>query len=174
MKPRPLRLLTLLSLLLCVASVTMWATGYAGSPCPVWRRSAPVERLHLSVGSTGHDLTLGVVTPTAPARASMAARWGFGYVAGGASSQLASGSLIPIGGYRGVQVPLWLVTAATAGLPLLWAARWLLRRRRVPGGHCQRCGYNLTGNVSGVCPECGAARSSGKGPADLHEAARVN
>ncbi|MBN1342741.1 MAG: hypothetical protein JXQ73_08690 [Phycisphaerae bacterium] len=22
-------------------------------------------------------------------------------------------------------------------------------------GHCGRCGYDLTGNVSGVCPECG-------------------
>ncbi|UCC29748.1 MAG: hypothetical protein JSU86_16275 [Phycisphaerales bacterium] len=29
--------------------------------------------------------------------------------------------------------------------------RW--RRRRL--GLCFRCGYNLTGNVSGVCPECG-------------------
>jgi hypothetical protein len=30
-------------------------------------------------------------------------------------------------------------------------------RRRAIGGHaeCARCGYNLTGNVSGVCPECG-------------------
>jgi len=26
---------------------------------------------------------------------------------------------------------------------------------RIPPGHCQTCGYNLTGNVSGVCPECG-------------------
>ncbi|MGQ9649774.1 MAG: hypothetical protein ACUVXJ_06675 [Phycisphaerae bacterium] len=26
---------------------------------------------------------------------------------------------------------------------------------RIPPGHCQKCGYNLTGNVSGVCPECG-------------------
>lgn len=24
-------------------------------------------------------------------------------------------------------------------------------------GMCQSCGYNLTGNVSGVCPECGVA-----------------
>ena len=24
-----------------------------------------------------------------------------------------------------------------------------------PAGHCQQCGYNLTGNVSGRCPECG-------------------
>lgn len=29
------------------------------------------------------------------------------------------------------------------------------RDRRPPKGHCQKCGYNLTGNVSGVCPECG-------------------
>jgi hypothetical protein len=28
-------------------------------------------------------------------------------------------------------------------------------RRRYPPGHCQTCVYNLTGNVSGVCPECG-------------------
>jgi hypothetical protein len=26
---------------------------------------------------------------------------------------------------------------------------------RYPKGHCQGCGYNLTGNVSGICPECG-------------------
>ena len=29
--------------------------------------------------------------------------------------------------------------------------RWRRRRR----GECLTCGYNLTGNVSGVCPECG-------------------
>jgi hypothetical protein len=23
------------------------------------------------------------------------------------------------------------------------------------GPHCRRCGYDLTGNVSGACPECG-------------------
>lgn len=25
----------------------------------------------------------------------------------------------------------------------------------IPPGHCQKCGYNLTGNASGICPECG-------------------
>ena len=29
--------------------------------------------------------------------------------------------------------------------------RW--RRRRI--GHCLDCGYDLTGNESGVCPDCG-------------------
>jgi hypothetical protein len=26
---------------------------------------------------------------------------------------------------------------------------------RKAGGLCSMCGYNLTGNVSGTCPECG-------------------
>jgi hypothetical protein len=30
-----------------------------------------------------------------------------------------------------------------------------LDRRRIPPHCCQGCGYDLTGNVSGVCPECG-------------------
>ncbi len=29
------------------------------------------------------------------------------------------------------------------------------RARRLADGHCGYCGYDLTGNVSGVCPECG-------------------
>jgi hypothetical protein len=33
---------------------------------------------------------------------------------------------------------------------------WQLRReRRAKRGRCLECGFNLTGNVSGVCPECG-------------------
>ncbi|MBI4578634.1 MAG: hypothetical protein HY718_02975 [Planctomycetes bacterium] len=34
---------------------------------------------------------------------------------------------------------------------------WLIRRRRPSRGLCLHCGYNLAGNTSGVCPECGAA-----------------
>ena len=42
-------------------------------------------------------------------------------------------------------------------LPVIWVAlriRRSLRRENQPG-HCQQCGYDLTGNVSGICPECG-------------------
>lgn len=46
----------------------------------------------------------------------------------------------------------------TAGLGIgRWAAEGpARRRRRIPPGRCA-CGYDLTGNVSGRCPECGRA-----------------
>ncbi len=52
-----------------------------------------------------------------------------------------------------LQLPLWIlfVIAASATVVLWW------RDRPIPPGHCQHCGYNLTGNVSGRCPECGQA-----------------
>ena len=49
-------------------------------------------------------------------------------------------------------IPIWPLAVAVA-LPT--AVLWLVVPRRYPAGHCQECGYNLTGNVSGVCPECG-------------------
>ena len=51
-------------------------------------------------------------------------------------------------------VAIWLVL-----VPFLVAtiALWWLDYRKFPIGHCQCCGYDLTGNVSGRCPECGAA-----------------
>jgi len=32
--------------------------------------------------------------------------------------------------------------------------------RRLPRGSCEACGYDLTGNTSGTCPECGATTAS--------------
>jgi hypothetical protein len=49
-------------------------------------------------------------------------------------------------------IPLWPILLSIC---VLTATLWWLDRRRIPPGHCRRCGYNLTGNVSGVCPECG-------------------
>ncbi|MCP4590956.1 MAG: hydrogenase maturation nickel metallochaperone HypA [bacterium] len=55
--------------------------------------------------------------------------------------------------YWRAALPLWMV-ALTMAVPtaFLW---W--RDRRWPPGRCQFCGYDLTANTSGVCPECGSA-----------------
>lgn len=69
------------------------------------------------------------------------------------------GSFVPMSGYvwwpifteKTILVPLWIVFA-----PVLVPSLLVWRRsRRPPPGHCQKCNYDLTGNVSGVCPECG-------------------
>ncbi len=49
-------------------------------------------------------------------------------------------------------IPLWFLLAfAGIATGILW------RCDRFPPGHCPRCGYDLTGNVTGRCPECGAS-----------------
>ena len=54
--------------------------------------------------------------------------------------------------------PEWylrLFNLAHIALPVATAAAWLRLIQVKQPGHCQQCDYNLTGNESGVCPECG-------------------
>ncbi len=55
--------------------------------------------------------------------------------------------------YTDVVIPIWALVVLFA-TPTLWL--WRCDRRRQPG-LCVKCGYDLRGNASGVCPECGAA-----------------
>ncbi len=50
-----------------------------------------------------------------------------------------------------ISIPLW-VFFVIIGSPTFWL--WHLDRRRPAPGTC-KCGYDLTGNTSGRCPECG-------------------
>ena len=54
-------------------------------------------------------------------------------------------------------VPSWMLVLALGARPAIVARRVLSGRRRRKVGVCQSCGYDLTGNVSGACPECGRA-----------------
>src|ERR1700722_1913560 len=57
------------------------------------------------------------------------------------------------GGFHYLLLPLWSINATLFVLPAFWL--WRRFRPTRPPGCCNKCGYNLTGNISGVCPECG-------------------
>jgi len=56
-----------------------------------------------------------------------------------------------------IHTPLWMPLALLCAYP----ASWLVLRRplrqyyRRKHGLCPKCSYDLTGNESGICPECG-------------------
>ena len=55
-----------------------------------------------------------------------------------------------------LDVPLWTIFVVTTPYPTIAFIRGPLRRwRRRKRGECVNCGYDLTGNVTGVCSECG-------------------
>jgi hypothetical protein len=78
---------------------------------------------------------------------------------------------LPLGRYVGPRYELWVVNEVEVQ-PTLMAIllciypvvaltrdRFFRRRGEIRRAEmlCVHCGYNLTGNVSGVCPECGVS-----------------
>lgn len=59
-----------------------------------------------------------------------------------------------------LDVPVW---SASVLLALPTALLWYLDRRRDRPGFCPDCGYNLTGNITGRCPECGTPTPASSG-----------
>ena len=56
------------------------------------------------------------------------------------------------GGWFYILIPFWTVFIAVA-TPT--AILWYRHRNRLIPGFCSKCSYDLTGNESGICPECG-------------------
>jgi|ERR1043166_7193137 hypothetical protein len=54
--------------------------------------------------------------------------------------------------------PLWIPLLISAILLLTF---WRISRRPLKG-HCKTCNYNLTGNTTGICPECGTPCQTAK------------
>lgn len=55
-----------------------------------------------------------------------------------------------------VWISLWYFVGAFLAYPFVRLVRATVRRRQLRRtGICGNCGYDLTGNMSGVCPECG-------------------
>lgn len=49
----------------------------------------------------------------------------------------------------------WNAPTVAAWWAACWSRRWQIRNARGQLGQCPHCGYDLTGNTSGTCSECG-------------------
>jgi hypothetical protein len=54
----------------------------------------------------------------------------------------------------------WKWVLLFLAMPAVWLLMWWSAQRRTEQGICSSCGYSLTGNTSGACPECGTAINS--------------
>ncbi len=63
-------------------------------------------------------------------------------------------------------IPMWLPFALVGGA--VGMKFWRNRRRRLQS-HCPRCNYDMTGNQSGKCPECGTPATDSGLPAPKSE-----
>lgn len=78
----------------------------------------------------------------------------------------------PVGGGYLDLLGFLLLAVLNAAFPFVAGlAAYRLVHRCIPLGHCKKCGYNLTGNVSGVCPECGTKIEQPPIPPDVPSSA---
>lgn len=109
----------------------------------------------------GREFVVMYFTGGDPSKPDVRSEWmGFGFVRGRMYAQ-------PDNTYAhtayAVFCPSWLVVVLLGGYPAFAVARGSFRRWRSRSqGRCSKCRYDLTGNVSGVCPECGTAVGNAK------------
>ena len=149
MKRRLFNILASVSLVLCLATAGVWVWSYwAGA----WQISEGRRASFLAHGIV--HLRIQRSVPPATLRREPHRFLGFAYWRDDLILDLDSGAVLFFD-FDYVEVPLWFPCAITAILPALWRYRRGRRLRSDGMPHCAKCAYNLTGNVSGICPECG-------------------
>jgi hypothetical protein len=167
---------TLLSVLLCAASVAMWVRSFSVSE--MWQVSTSRRQCYFLTsnkgllevgGSTEFERESGEwrshikhlrFTPY-PSRPSWRGL-GFNTMVGAyALNWQLVGTFI----YRSYTMPYWFLCLIGTPLPLAWGVRHRSRRRavrRLKACLCAACGYDLRA-TSSRCPECGAVPENSPG-----------
>jgi hypothetical protein len=155
MRRRLFSLASLLSLMLCITGGAMWLRS------KWWWENIPLGEHHM-IESVGGRISVFWLTGMGPRppdseRASeygsshhpplVRHLAGFGYWF---QRSMDGTAIIQV-----IVIPYWFPVAALVALPLTWMFDHLRRRRASGTRHCCACFYDLTGNTSGVCPECG-------------------
>jgi len=139
-----------ISLALLVGTVALWVMSY-------WITLGVSLGTHTAhyYGSVGYGFVRCVRwhdSMTAPDRPPISAKW--------------IGGAVPVRNLwhfqwfrnsrkRMVDCPAWLPPALLTTWSWFLVRPFMRKRKRRRYNLCLHCGYNLTGNTSGVCPECG-------------------
>jgi hypothetical protein len=175
-----LNVLTILSLLIMLATAAVWIRSYWVRDHLYWLRSPTPDRStdttliwargYVAVTHTVTIQTFTVTTsfPGAELRSPPVNRWQWesqtptwGAEDGKAINAIGFGfgkvdggfSAPTYGTHRYVWMPCWFIELLAMILPAVWLYRWR-RRRRIRPGYCRTCGYDLRA-TPGRCPECG-------------------
>jgi hypothetical protein len=166
MPRRLLNLLTLVSLLLCVAAAALWVRAHFVSDVVGYSRR---EGGHIVSRSlfTGYSV-VGYTWSTDVLRTGSSARAQWFYSSRNPGRPFHSRVLPDVVEWGELHsppgtppsevhytVPLWMFVVAFGAAPAVRLQRAARGRRLARLGRCPRCAYDLTGNLSGVCPECG-------------------
>jgi hypothetical protein len=162
MRRKILSLASATSSLLCIAVVVIWARSYRGDEQIPFSYHRLAYRLLIRSGSVAVDNQPEIVAQTEReerARQAIALVPGAAFlflVPGGAAVAMPA-SHVPPPWSRSSRIPLPAASVLLAVAPLYALVRRWKRRNRFARGLCLNCAYDLTGNTSGACPECGTA-----------------
>jgi hypothetical protein len=179
------RLLVGTSLLLCAAALVLWGRSYVSSDLVELHRRGdsggrPYDDIR-GVSSTRGSIGAGYVRIDHPGVPGFTGGWKYSAAPGampwptrfeglGFSYWNTTLPATPKRGLAwivGIEVPHALIAALLAVAPAVSARRaWLARRRRrrIAGGLCVACGYDVRASA-GRCPECGAVTEPAPQPA---------
>jgi hypothetical protein len=151
MKRKLFTVVSALSLLLCLASVGLWVRSYIGDGGGwEWTVMGKTYHFGMSEGTASADFRPSTLSPLSITTAHDGL--GIFFVSG----RMGSSAWFHLG------MPLWVPATLFSLLPTTWGVL-SYSRRRPRAGCCPICGYDLTGNASGVCPECGRSVSKTRG-----------
>jgi hypothetical protein len=140
------------------AIIVVLTLAAVGTAC-LWALNSLNANLLVEASDGGLSIVVAYDRDPEPPRTTVEYRLGrFALKRSAAHGIALPGGLVPQTVMWTLEMPLWALLVLFAVYPLVGFTRGPVRRwQRSRKGLCLQCGYDLTGNVSGVCPECGEA-----------------